>query len=617
MSPGCLPRIVLHRPRISLLLLCALLTVSLSAVSRVVCAQGRDRAPEFTRQGLLIVNFAPRVGGDLKLGRRAAGAVRSRVSGLVNRRDTDVIAGTLIDTRMARSGYVIDSTFSMETVRSIAQFMRADEYLSGWIGTAADGVMIGGELILLRDERLRQVIAPVSARTLDSAATLFARAVIQARTQLVPSRRCENALRAGEAAKALASAREGVTGYARSVIARTCYLWAQRATGVPADDVLQTAREILTIDSSSVHALEAAALALDTLNRREESADFWLRLAASDTSNLDLAVRVGYSLLDGGSIRRAQPFILRMVERFPADLRLQQLKWRSGYENRSWASAIEAAELMITRDSLTRADSAFVLRLGIAYQSNRQPYKAIETLARGVSTFPGDARLYSLYSQYVRSEADTVVPRGLALFPRSADLLALNAKDLRARGKVEESLRATKMAVSVDSSMKQGYLQIAQLELLMGRPDSALYALHRGLRAGEDTALVAQFALAEGNARYRGATASKALVDYQGALQFLLFADSVRTSPQSKFLSGASGLAIAQIQITASAQDADRESACRQVREGAALLPMSRVGLQAGSELYAEPARQSLEYLDKLDSYAQQQLRTVCSPPTR
>ncbi len=605
---------VFHRPHRFLIFLCALLTVLQSAASRVVSAQGRERAPEFTRQGLLIVNFAPRAGGDLKLGRRAAGAVRSRVSGLVNRRDTDVIAGTLIDTRMARSGFVVDSTFSMETVRSIAQFMRADEYLSGWVGGAADGVTIGGELILLRDERLRQTIPAVSARSVDSAATLFARAVIQARTQLVPSRRCENALRAGEAAKALASAREGVAGYARSVIARTCYLWAQRATGAGADAVFRTAQEILAIDSTSVHAIEAAALALDTLKQGEESAGYWLRLAASDTSNLDLAVRVGYSLLDGGSIGHAQPFILRMAERFPADLRLQQLKWRSGYENRSWPSAIEAAELLLARDSLTRLDSAFALRLGIAYQSNRQPFKAMETLARGVSAFPGDARLYSLYSQYVRAEADTVVPRGLALFPRSADLLAMNARDLRSRGRVEESLRATKMAVSVDSSMKQGYLQIAQLELLMGRPDSALYALRRGLRAGEDTALVAQFALAEGNARYRGATASKALGDYEGALQFLLFADSVRTSPQSKFLSGASALAIAQFQITASAQDADRDVACRRVREGAALLPMSRAGLQAGTELYAEPARQSLEYLDKLENYAQQQLRS-CSPP--
>ena len=74
------------------------------------------------------------------------------------------------------------------------------------------------------------------------------------------------------------------------------------------------------------------------------------------------------------------------------------------------------------------------------YQSNKQPIKAIELLARGVSGFPHDARLYSLYSQYVRTEADTVVPRGLAMFPKSADLLTMNAKDFPRDTLSEEGL---------------------------------------------------------------------------------------------------------------------------------------------------------------------------------
>ena len=55
----------------------------------------------------------------------------------------------------------------------------------------------------------------------------------------------------------------------------------------------------------------------------------------------------------------------------------------------------------------------------------------------------------------------------------------------------------------------------------------------------------------------------------------------------------------------------DKEAACTQTRGGAELIPVSRTGLQAGMELYAEPAKQSLEYLEKLDAYAQQQVRTL------
>lgn len=579
-------------------------------------ANAQAKTQEFTRQGLLIVNFEARAGADAKLGRRAAGAVRSRVSKLVNGRDADVLDGSVIDTRMVRSGFDPGAAFTVATVRAVSQFMRADEYLWAWIANGPTGTTLGGELVMIRDERLRQVLAPVSARTLDSAAALFARSIASARTQLVPTRRCENALRAGEGAKALAAARDGVAGYARSVIARTCLVWAQRSTRTPATEILGTAREILAIDSTSVHALEAAALALDSLHRREESATYWLRLGASDTSNIDLAVRVSYALLDGGSSQSAEPFITRVAAAHPDDLRLQQLKWRSAYENKHWVSAIQSAERLLTQDSLTRADSAFYLRLGIAYQANRQPFKAVEILARGVSSFPSDARLYSLYSQYIRAEADTVIPRGLALFPRSADLLAMNAKVLRERGKVEASLASTKLAVALDSSIRQGHLLIAHMELQLSRPDSALQALHTGLSRGEDSSLVAQFALAEGNTMYRAASGTKVLADYRHALGFLAFADSVRPSPQAKFLTGATALAIAQSVITTAGQDADRTAACRQVREGTELIPLSRTGLEAGRELYAEPARQSLEYLDKLDVYAQQQVRALCEPPT-
>src|SRR5262245_51538504 len=62
-------------------------------------AQRKD-AQEFTKQGLLIVNFRPAAGADLKLGRRAADAVRSRMGRLVNKREVEVIDGGEIAWRL-------------------------------------------------------------------------------------------------------------------------------------------------------------------------------------------------------------------------------------------------------------------------------------------------------------------------------------------------------------------------------------------------------------------------------------------------------------------------------------------------------------------------------------
>ena len=120
-----------------------------------------------------------------------------------------------------------------------------------------------------------------------------------------------------------------------------------------------------------------------------------------------------------------------------------------------------------------------------------KPFKAIEILARGVATFPKDARLYSHYTQYIKAEADTVVPRGLALFPKNADLLALNAKELRARGQIEESLTPRKSRRDrLGDGAGPTHGRAARVEL--GRPDSAIAALHRALARGEDSALVAR-----------------------------------------------------------------------------------------------------------------------------
>jgi tetratricopeptide (TPR) repeat protein len=591
----------------------ALASILVALASRDATAQRRKDAPsEFTRQGLLIVNFAPRAGATLKLGRSAGNAVRARVGKLVNRREVDVIDGNEIEYRMDRAGFDPDGLFTLEDLHAIGHYLRADEYLWASVSSDPSGVRLSGELVLMRDERLRQPILDAVAPKLDSAARLFAKSVAAARTQLIPQRRCENALHDGSAERAIAAAREGVSGFPRSTIARTCLVWALRQSGAPTAEVLSVAQEILTIDSMNVHAIEAAAIALDSLRRRDAAATMWLRLAATDTADLDFALRISYALFDGGNAKRAEPFIARVSDAHPEDLRLVQQTWRIAYENKSWRRAITAAEILLARDTLALGDSTFFLRLATAYHSVNDSYRAIGTVARGVAAFPKDARLYTLYTQYVKAEADAAVPRGLDLFPKNADLLALSGKELRAKGRIAESLDATKRAVALDSTMTQGQLMVAQLEIELGRPDSALVSLHRALATGEDSSVVAQFALAKGNTLYRAANATKASGDFALALRFLAFADTVRGSTQSKFLVGAAALGIAQAALTEATKLKDKAESCRLAKLGADMIPVARVGLQAGQEAFGDAAKQSLDYLGQLDPYAGQELTTFC-----
>ena len=577
--------------------------------------RGKKDAPEFTRQGLLIVNFAPAPGTTMKVGRKAADAVRSRVYHLINKREVDVIDGGDVAYRMERSGYDPDTIYDMLAIRAIGHYMRADEFIVASVSSGPAGTRISGQLVLMRDERLRQPLPDAVAPKLDSAASLFAHSITAARAQLIPERRCENALRDGSASRAIAAASEGIAAYQRGAIARTCLVWALRQSTTPAAEVLAQAYAILAIDSASAHALEAAAVSLDSLRRRDAAATNWLRLAATDTADVDLAVRVGYALLDGGNAMRAEPFIVSRCDAHPDDLRFLQQEWRAAFENRHWTLAISAGEALIARDSIARRDSVFYRRLGLAYHSSNMPFKAIETLAHGVAAFPADAQLYSLYTQYIKAEADTVVPRGLALFPRSADLLALEARELRARGKIAESLDATKQAVALDTSMAQGHLMIAQLEIELGRPDSALAALRAGLTHGEDSSLVAQFALAKGNTLYRAANGSKTSADFGASLRMLAFADSVRSSEQARFLTGAAALGVAQAALTEASKSSDKTESCRLARMATDVIPLARSGLQAGETTFADAAKQSLDYLDQLDPFARQQLKAVCAEP--
>jgi hypothetical protein len=78
---------------------------------------------------------------------------------------------------------------------------------------------------------------------------------------------------------------------------------------------------------------------------------------------------------------------------------------------------------------------------------------------------------------------------------------------------------------------------------------------------------------------------------------------------------GASALGAAQAMVTDASKAKDKAESCRLMRTGADLISVARSGIAAGEEMFAEAAKQALEFLDQLDPYAQQQLKLVCTDP--
>jgi tetratricopeptide (TPR) repeat protein len=581
------------------------------AVPNAALAQRKGQ--EFARQGLLILNFEPTPSKDVRLGRKAADEVRSRIGKLVNKREVEVISGGDIRYELTKSGLPPDTVLDISGMRALGRFMRADEFIIGAVERNAAGVRMSARLLLMRDPRMNEPLPAATGRDVETAAAELAKNLAAARMMLTAERRCENALRDGELQRALQMARDAVNAYPPGVIGRVCLLWALRANISPANEVLDVAREVLKVDSMNAHALEAGAIALDSLRRRDEAARLWLRLADTDSSNLELTERVVWSMVFGGNSRKAEPLIVRASDAHPESLTLLRLRWRVAFDNKNWPLSISTGETLLAKDSAATTDSLFFLRLASAYRANAQTYKAVEIASRGVDRFPGDARLYTLYTQFIKSESDTAIGRGLALFPKSAELLTMSAKDLRAKGKGEDALAAARKALAVDSTLERGELMIAQGEIELGRPDSALASLRRALVRGEDTALVAQFALARGNVLLRAANGTQNRDDYRLAMRFLGLADTLKRTQQTAFLIGVAAYSITRSALVDAPKMTVKTQSCELSHLAAETLPVAREGLAAGQEVSPEYAKQILDDLGQLEPYVQRQIDAFCT----
>jgi tetratricopeptide (TPR) repeat protein len=269
---------------------------------------------------------------------------------------------------------------------------------------------------------------------------------------------------------------------------------------------------------------------------------------------------------------------------------------------------VTAGELLLAKDLAAQVDPEFYSRLANAYRADSQPARALATAANGVAKFPKDAPLYVTYLQLLRAESDVALPRGLASFPDNAELHVLAAQNLKSSGNAAGALEETKRALAVNPKLPHGYLQLAQLEIDAGQPDSALAAIDQATKTGESAATVAQFALARGNTLYKAATASQKRDDFQRAIKFLTIAEHITPSPEAKFLLGASSLSVSQ----SAATEAAPAKSCELSKLADTSLTDAEINLASGGSVAPDAAKQFLDYVAKLRPYVADQVKSFC-----
>ncbi|HET7584406.1 MAG TPA: hypothetical protein VFK13_05830 [Gemmatimonadaceae bacterium] len=546
---------------------------------------------------------------DAKLGQKLGDELRSELDDITDDKELDVVDKRTLTQALSSSGIPFETALIPALARQLTRSLRGDEFVNGTVERTSSGVRAQVTLTLQRDERLVQPIPPAEGRDVDAVAGQLAREIKQARTQLPFERQCVSAAREHRYADAVQAARAGVRAYPRGVIARICLLTASAALEAPADTLAAMAEEILAIAPANTIALDMGAQMYGTLGRADRAAELWQRLLAAAPEDAGTVERVVRGLAALGNFEIARPVIVKAVEEHPDNIQLLKLKWLMLLNAREWNDAI-ASGTRIEQSAPILADTDFYARMASAYRAAEKPREALQTIARGVEKFPESGMLYALYAQYVREEGDNAVQRGLQKFPNEPRLYLLEAQRLLANEEVEGALHALDRAVQLDSTTVGALVRVAQLRSQLGQDDSAVVALKAALRHGADSALVAQVALARGNALYRDASARKDRPGLQRALGFLQLAEGVRPSPQASLLKGLSSLSLSQ----SAATEAPATKSCELARLAQSSLADAQIALPEGGRIAPDAVAKSLEYAVQLAPVVEQQVKAFCAP---
>lgn len=593
LNPGPLHRVIRFRSHV------LALALSLPA------AGTSSHAQEFTTQTLLV---APFESANPRLSRAVERRARSRLARSVNRREVRVVGSDTIENSLRRAGYGDDVKVGVGETRVLSRMLRADEVVVGQVVGKGNLVEVNAQIMLPRDWRMRQPLPLIRAATPAAAADTLSQYVMRARAQMLGLRRCENAMRVDDHARAIRGAEEGVLTYSASTLARTCLAVALRLNGMAADSVIRVAEAVLARDSLSI---VAAVVRARSLSESGDAVGAWDYVLQLRPDSLDLALSAVEEMLRLQAAERALRGALHLAAIHKEEMRVRRLAFRAYVALSRWKDAAVLGDSLDYQDVAFRSDSSYAIRHIEALRLSGDTLSAISKSARSVKEFPGDKSLYLQYAQLVKVEDGAVFPRGLALFPNASELHILSARNAVAAGKRRDALASLGAAVQADTSLTQGFLQIADLWFNENEPDSAVAAVARAPRGGARSELVRTYAIARGRQMISGVE-DTAFTVWRRAIALFFVADSVDSREDTRSLLTASHLQVARGALVLGSKTRDCPNATRATDALATASLLLERGVGDGAS-----ADQLKEAYAQMRPIAEQATQSYCSGAAR
>ena len=534
---------------------------------------------------------APFRGNEVGLGPKVSGQVIDKLSSDIPIKNLFVIPQKAVCDNLKASGFSCDSTPDPITSRLLATQLRADQYLEGNVTKNADNYKLETRMVLTRDNSMVQPLPDLQGNKLGDLIDKLSKEVQAARKQLDDEQKCENALRAGNAQDAIASARAAIAEYPQSTISRVCLGNAFLAAKAPPDSIINVTAKAVEIDPKNKPAL---ALLADAYKQKadqqkdttalDKAVDTWAAELAADPKNLKLVEDVSQRIAASGRAARAKPIIIQAVKDNPGDPSLVHLKWLILQATKDYAEAAATGEEMVQTDT-SLADTSYFVRQASLYALINQPQKAAETTAKGVAKFKNNAALWSL-----------------------------DAQTQRLAGQTQLAIDAANQAIKLDPKSEHVYLRKAQAEMDLKQPDSATATLKQALANGEDKGNVGQFLLVLAKQAYDAANGDTlngqkpTLADWQKAIGTISSADSVASTATTKFLLGVAYFRVTDIAVRQN--QTDKKCDLAKTAQDAAL--NSQIDIQAGGSTDPKTAATILGILPKYQPAIDAQVKKYC-----
>ncbi len=518
------------------------------------------------------------------IGVQFAEVLRARLGRDANARDLTVIPKADIENTLRASGYSTTEALGSNDAKALASLIRAKDYIDGSVTRTAAGYRVDARLVLARDNTVAQALPAAEAARLDQAAQAVSRSYLQARRQIEPEERCYNALRSGNVEEAIRLANTGLRQHPDANMVRVCLANAYVTRDTPKDSTsvitattLQLVEQVLATDPRNIQALRLAALGYKAAGNEDKYVETLTGLLAAAPADLTLQQQVVNELAASGRAALAAPIIKEALSRSSGDPSMLRTAWLVLLAARDFESAVPVGRDLIVADT-SQATSNFYARLAGALSGLSRNAEAVTVLNTATAKFPNDAGLWVAFAEAHRKSGNTA-----------------------------EAVRAAQRALAVDPSAAEPYVILATIYSDANQPDSVYSVLVRA-PSGDNSALIAQLALQQGNNAYRAGNASRNRADFQRAVRFLELSNRLSQSNAAQFLLGASAFSIGQSATT----EASQSKSCELARLAQQSFATARANVPAGREEFPEPTSQLMEALPQFERPVAQMVRQYC-----